>query len=434
VSKKTILLLIATFLAGMLAGGSYQLDKQKKVAAALQESPGLLAWDDFTRRMNELGHRLLAKDSATVLSGGAFPMDSDRDRSEGVRQLAHMVVEGLRLEFDHADAEFPSLMVINTDTTGWGGPNVDNKYIRAKIQGGNTYRLSGNLDGVRDIAIQTSLGDLHMGEIGSSETLDKSALTVDAQGRFSLTISPRRQEGDWMPLAEDHTNLSIRVYLADWANDAGGEFYLIKVGNEGLSPQILTEEVVAQRLDNAASWIEGSLIGWNRWMKAALITDKVNEANGVRSVGGGSSNMLYGGIPFDLNQDEAMVIEVTPPTVAYWSFQTYTHAWFDAGDYAHRTTSINMEQAHLSPDGRVWLVLAHEDPGVPNWLDTEGRQEAIITHRWMMAEGEPELRVKVVQFSDLHDHLPAKIPRVNAEERRNQIEIRQRHVQHRFHN
>ncbi|MEH6593709.1 MAG: DUF1214 domain-containing protein, partial [Halioglobus sp.] len=141
-----------------------------------------------------------------------------------------------------------------------------------------------------------------------------------------------------------------------------------------------------------------------------------------------------GGIPFDLAPDKAMVIEVTPPTAAYWSFQTYTHAWFDAGNYADRTTSINMEQVHTSPDGKVWLVLAHEDPGVPNWLDTEARREAIITHRWMKAEGEPELRVQLVSFSDLRDYLPAEMPRVSVEERRQQIEIRQRHVQHRLHN
>ncbi|MEH6593823.1 MAG: hypothetical protein V7746_26385, partial [Halioglobus sp.] len=285
-SKKIIVFLVITFLAGLLVGGNYQKAQQKKVAAALQESPGLLAWDDFTQRMNRLGHRLLAKDSATVLSGGAFPMDSDRDRAEGVRQLAHMVVEGLRWEFDHADAEFPSLMVINTDTTGWGGPNVDNKYIRAKIKGGNTYRLTGNLHGVREIAIQTSLGDFHMGEIGASITLDKSDLTLDAQGNFTLTVSPHAQEGDWLTLDEDHTILSIRVYFTDWENDADAAFYLVKVGSEGHSPQILTEAVIAQRLDKAASWIEGSLIGWNRWMKAALIADTVNEANGVRSVGG----------------------------------------------------------------------------------------------------------------------------------------------------
>jgi hypothetical protein len=73
---------------------------------------------------------------------GMFPHDSDRDRAEGFRQLAHMIVEGLRWEFDHGDAQFPSLMVSNTDTTGWGGPNVDNKYLRAKINGQSTYLWS----------------------------------------------------------------------------------------------------------------------------------------------------------------------------------------------------------------------------------------------------------------------------------------------------
>ena len=54
-----------------------------------------------------------------------------------------------------------SLMVSNTDSTGWGGPNVDNKYYRARIDGDSTYTLRGNVDSLYDIAIQANKGDMH---------------------------------------------------------------------------------------------------------------------------------------------------------------------------------------------------------------------------------------------------------------------------------
>ena len=42
------------------------------------------------------------------------------------------------------------------------------------------------------------------------------------------------------------------------------------------------------------------------------------------------------------------------------------------GDYLHRQVSLNRKQTKPEPDGSFRIVVAAEDPGVPNWLDTEG--------------------------------------------------------------
>ena len=131
---------------------------------------------------------------------------------------------------------------------------------------------------------------------------------------------------------------------------------------------------------------------------------------------------------------KSRVIEVTPPPADYWSFQTYTHAWFDAGDYANRITSPNMEQAYQGPDGKVWMVVAHQDPGMQNWIDTEGRQRAVVTHRWLHAKAAAEPKARLVKFAQLQQYLPADLPSMSPDQRRQQIAVRQRHVQHRFHN
>ena len=34
------------------------------------------------------------------------------------------------------------------------------------------------------------------------------------------------------------------------------------------------------------------------------------------------------------------------------------------------------------------MILAHRDPGLPNWLDTEGRAFGMVFWRFMLPEGE----------------------------------------------
>ena len=48
--------------------------------------------------------------------------------------------------------------------------------------------------------------------------------------------------------------------------------------------------------------------------------------------------------------------------------------WMASYEYRFgRRISLNRKQMKLQPDGSYRIVIAHRDPGVPNWLDTEGR-------------------------------------------------------------
>jgi hypothetical protein len=46
------------------------------------------------------------------------------------------------------------------------------------------------------------------------------------------------------------------------------------------------------------------------------------------------------------------------------------------------------------------MVLAPRDPGVPNWIDTEGRPFGIVFWRFMLPEGEIETPRAEVVASD----------------------------------
>jgi hypothetical protein len=71
-------------------------------------------------------------------------------------------------------------------------------------------------------------------------------------------------------------------------------------------------------------------------------------------------------------------------------------------DYANRRVSLNRAQTQLDPDGSFRVVIAHRDPAVPNWLDTEGRPLGIVFWRYMLPDGEIETpRARVVPLADV---------------------------------
>ena len=82
--------------------------------------------------------------------------------------------------------------------------------------------------------------------------------------------------------------------------------------------------------------------------------------------------------------------------VSLWTryLQTY--------DYAHRPASRNRANTVLDDDGGFTIVIAHEDPGVPNWIDTEGRPFGMVFWRFFLPEGDIETpQASVVKLKDL---------------------------------
>ena len=85
----------------------------------------------------------------------------------------------------------------------------------------------------------------------------------------------------------------------------------------------------------------------------------------------------------------------------------------------------------------IRLVVAHEDPGVNNWLDTGGRPEGFLTPRWAYSvqpppDQWPTISAKKVRFEEIRSQLPASTRSISPDERREQIRVRQEHVQKRF--
>ncbi len=56
--------------------------------------------------------------------------------------------------------------------------------------------------------------------------------------------------------------------------------------------------------------------------------------------------------------------------------------------YRYRKVSLNRRQVRYEPDGSFRIVLAHSDPGTPNWLDAAGISTGMIFWRFLLPEEE----------------------------------------------
>ena len=165
-------------------------------------------------------------------------------------------------------------------------------------------------------------------------------------------------------------------------------------------PTSPTPAVFFSQLDRAITWTEKAFTFWPDWIQSLRLGSPLNEATSPQSVPGSTDNIAYGGIQFELAPDEALVIDLETPEAKYWSFALYDLLWYESPMFGQRQTSLNKEQVETA-DGRCRIVVAHQDPGWTNWLDTTGLQCGSVAYRYVWAETKPTPVAEVVQFAEI---------------------------------
>ncbi len=108
----------------------------------------------------------------------------------------------------------------------------------------------------------------------------------------------------------------------------------------------------------------------------------------------------YLGAWFRLRKDEAIRITGRDVPCRYWSCQILTR-YLESGDYRHHRVGINNRQVKLSDDGSFVIYASHENPGVDNWISTQGYTNGHILIRTLCADPLMEASFSVVKLGEV---------------------------------
>jgi hypothetical protein len=385
------------------------------------DRPELDSWKRFCQRLEALGERLVEDD---------FP-NAAGDRAEGIAHLADQVACWLGWATGHSDPAAPFFHRSNDLVTQWGGPNQDNAYHHARIDPERRYRIRGRMHSCESFALTLRVGFMHMPEWGTKATLSSDELGLGPGDDFEILLGNDGEDPEWMPIPEGVTTVSLREYYLDWKTEDPAVF-TIECLDDVPAPARIDSSDVAERLDLALDQIEHSIHYWNDYLREHRGRGTDNTFAPQLTVAKGLGAARYSFCFWKLAPDEVLYIETDLPIARYWGLQLATLGWFEPIDPVHRISSINQRQARPSLDGRLRIAVAHSDPRVPNWLDTAGHTEGLITFRFFWPEHEPSPQTRVVPASELLDCFPSDTPRVTPAERAAEIRERKAHFAWRF--
>jgi hypothetical protein len=337
-------------------------------------------------------------DAGRVVFAGNGP-DTELDRAEGLRYLTRLTREMLYSCVDNADPDFPRLHEL--DLVKIGADNPDNVYLSASIRGDRTYRITGTRGTIAYFSIGSKANRYAKdGTMASTGELNSGELVEDPDGTVEIIASTTRQGRNWLPLAPDSTGIVVRQTYLDRATETPGRWQIEQLDGPA-APAALTAGAMAKALQRAAAATHGTAALFAGWTQ--LFMTRPNELYDVGQDfcqrAGGDPEIYYLHGYWHLAPGEAWVLETDVPECPYWNF-VLQNWWMESLEHQRRTW-INKHTATLEPDGRLLIVVAEQDPGVGNWIDTCGHTSGTALLRWLGASEHPQPKCRVEPLESL---------------------------------
>jgi len=330
--------------------------------------------------------------------------------SDGHRALLH-ILEGAIAGHFESDPRWPDFRRIVSPTRKMTGDNPDAVYFEAPIDAALQYRVRGNTAG----AIYTSITVEAGAQEGRYATrtagvINDSEFDVAGDGSYEILLGGAPCERNWLALDPDAARLTTRHYYETPEPVAADPELRIPLSIEVVEPQgpppSWDDSRIAAGIRRVVNYVRGKTVEAPKpgelqpqWVSTTPNVFSTPEVPGDLAFA--AADAAYAMAPYVLAPDEALVITSRWPrcrfaNVSLWNrfLQTY--------DYVHRPVGRNRSNTTLEPDGSWRMVVAHQDPGVPNWLDTEGRPFGIVYWRWFLPEETvPTPATQVVRVADL---------------------------------
>jgi hypothetical protein len=328
--------------------------------------------------------------------------------------LIHLLHHGCQFWFE-ADPERPWFHRWFTPSKKLLGDNPDAIYYGSVIDGARDYRIRGNVNGADYTSFSVESGSQQgKPSTGLLSTLNDTEFEIEADGSYELIASPNPQPGNWLRTGPTASAVTTRHYF-EWERSAANDPTLhIPLSIEPVEPPgpapSMDDAALAAGIQRVINFVRSATVDAQNpldskarppWVSvtpnqfANSASDDGNEA-----IGYAAKDNVYRMAPYLLQPDQALVIRGSFPRCRFANVVLF-NKHIQTAPNRYRRVSLNRRQTTLQADGRFEIVVAHRDPGMPNWLDTAGAPLATIFWRFQLPE-EPiaPLETEVISLAD----------------------------------
>ena len=328
-------------------------------------------------------------------------------------------------------------------------------HATAGLAPGATYELTGTVGkGTEALAIATEA--ITGSTAVSKESLELDhGLVVNPDGTFTIDIGPTEPSGavnfinDTDATTSGDASLLIRDVLGDWAQGPGSISLqcvsdcpaFFSIPSTGIFPSADAATADIDALPGATQITSVDSLLTTLFTAFANIVGPFNQENmNLAEVAGielpantmsplaPETSVFATGLPsaevsggnFDLDPSEALIVKV-PDVAAAYSGIELMNVFGAALPFTLAQTTLNNTTAFDDPDGYTYYVVSATNPGVANWLDSNGVSSGEIFARF---ENLPDgtdptglpVTTDVVPVADVASYLPADTPTVSPAE------------------
>jgi hypothetical protein len=316
----------------------------------------------------------------------------------------------------------------------WGGDSPDFIYRMIPIAHGGRYELRGRATCSDPPLVNYALMANNTAMPVTQGLLDGFNMPTNEHGEFVLSIDATPADGraNHLQTQPGADHLLVRDALGDWLAQKPNALRVRRLDAPDHAP-LSDEELAPHATRNVLECL--------CYTYYCTQSGSGQPPNHVRAP---SSSAAFGGMATQwstkgnlcLEEDEALIVTANAAGALFRNVML-TDAFHMSLNYWSHTASLNMTQMAADEDGRFTYVVAHQDPGIHNWLDTGGLRRTIFGHRWQAfppdGPGEtPTLLARAVKFTNLEKELPQGVKRIDTAGRREQIAQREAGFKRRF--
>ncbi|MDP6977922.1 MAG: DUF1214 domain-containing protein [Myxococcota bacterium] len=336
---------------------------------------------------------------ARIDAGFADPVwriSTPGDLADARRSVMHALQHALEI-FLEGDRARPNFKRFVTPEKKLLGDNPDAIYHHAWVDAEHSYRIRGNLADATYTSFTVERGTAEGGmSTGVGATLNDTQFETDADGNFEIIVSAKKQPGNWLELAPDAGSISTRHYYEREVGVAADRMHHIPLVIEPLKalppPKRAGDAELAAALGRVGRFLETTIQPFGGGTMPKYVSRVPNQfpqpsrqSHDNTDTGYAAVDNVYSMAPFVVKPGEALVVRGRFPKCRFASVVLWNR-YLQTLDYANRRTSLNRKQTRLERDGSFKIVIADRDPGVPNWIDTEGRPFGMVFWRFLLPE------------------------------------------------